>query len=218
MRTAFFIGLLLLGCGLQAQDEEKEIRTLFGNNGDIDHGGWGGPMLQYGQIMDQDALFVGGRGGWLIDHRLTVGGAGYGLASRITNKAYDKFATERNDLGKSEFDLQMGYGGLLLEPTIHYDKQVHISIPIVIGGGGCNYSLYRADSLLTGNGINTYETDDQGFFFVQATAEAEFNIIDFVRLGLGVGYMHTSTITLPETDKDVLNGARFQFVLKFGSF
>ncbi len=41
----------------------------------VDHGGYGGPTVGVG-LVDGEALpLVGGRGGWIIDHRLVLGGA-----------------------------------------------------------------------------------------------------------------------------------------------
>src|SRR5689334_16306858 len=87
------LGTLFIGTlRLVAQDTPApEMRTLFGSGKDMYHSGWGPPTAAYTTVMDQSAMLVGLRGGWLIDHRLTIGIAGYGLVTPVENKAYDAY-------------------------------------------------------------------------------------------------------------------------------
>jgi hypothetical protein len=55
--------------------------TLF--KGDIQTGGFGGPVIKLTRINDQGALMVGGRGGWIINHCLALGGGGYGIVNDV---------------------------------------------------------------------------------------------------------------------------------------
>ena len=81
--------LVLTSCALvtlsmQAQTSTEEpLRTPIGGQDDLHHGGWGAPTTHYTRVMDKDALLVGLRGGWLINHRVTIGLAGQGLVTPI---------------------------------------------------------------------------------------------------------------------------------------
>ena len=69
---------------VSTEPQQQNIKTLFGKDGGkIEHGGWGGFTLGYTKIAGKDAFLSGGRGGWLIDHRFTLGLAGYGFFSNI---------------------------------------------------------------------------------------------------------------------------------------
>jgi len=55
----------------------QEAETLFA--GEVVHGGFGGPVLKASTVNGSPALFVGGRGGWIINHSFILGGGGDGL-------------------------------------------------------------------------------------------------------------------------------------------
>ena len=192
------------------------MRTVFGTEHKIHNGGWGAPVASYTRIMDQDAMLVGARGGWIIDHRLTLGIAGHGLVTPVENDAYDAHlvGTGRTLFNNSLF--QAGYGGLLIEPIIAYRSPVHVSLPIVIGAGGCGYSVYS--DLPPDFDPLTYKDDVQAFFAAEAGVDLEINMVRMVRLGLGASYRYTSDLTLPGTPADALRGFNASMSIKVGVF
>ncbi len=192
------------------------MRTLLGSGTDLAHGGWGAPTASYTRIMDQDAMLVGVRGGWIINHRFSLGLAGHGLVTNVDNPAYDRYLVDNGTAlrGKSRF--YMGYGGLLLEPVIAYRSPVHITLPVIIGAGGCTYGYNSA--LAPDFDPYTYEDDAQAFFVVEPGIELELNIIPLVRIGLGASYRYTSDIDLPATAKDALHGLNAGMSVKVGRF
>ena len=215
LRTALSIALLNLAVIGLAQDSTS-IRTLLGGNDKIAHGGWGAPTAHHTRIMDQDALLVGGRGGWLIDHRVTIGLAAHGLTTRVYNEAYDAYIFENGGSPLRKSILNMGYGGLLIEPIIGYQSPVHVSFPIIVGAGGIGYQ-YFSDLPHEPNHL-TYDDHAQAFFVVEPGIELEMNNIPLVRLGLGASYRYTSAIELPETPKDALHGLNAGVSIKIGKF
>lgn len=214
-RISLSIVALALATISIAQDTTG-IRTLLGGNDKIAHGGWGAPTTHYTRIMDQDALLVGGRGGWLIDHRVTIGLAAQGLTTPVYNEAYDTFLFHNGELPQRKSILNMGYGGLLIEPIIAYKSPVHISLPIIIGAGGIGYQYYS--SLPPEPNHLSYDDHAQAFFVVEPGIDLEMNIIPLVRLGLGASYRYTSDINLPETEKDALHGFNAGVSVKIGKF
>lgn len=217
---AFFL-LLLVGLGqvsatAQSTIAEEPIRTLLGGDKDLANGGWGAPTACYTRIMGQDAMLVGVRGGWIINHRFTLGIAGHGLVTNVSNLSYDQHLVENGAMlrGKSRF--YMGYGGLLLEPVIAYRSPVHITLPVIIGAGGCTYSVNQ--ELPLNFDPLTYHEDTQAFFVVEPGIELEMNVISLVRVGLGASYRYTSDIDLPATDKHALHGINAGLSVKVGRF
>ena len=225
MKTNFLIVLLtaisLMGY-TQDSDTQGDYKTLFGGD-QITHGGYGGLSVNYSQIDGEDALLVGARGAWIINHGLAIGVAGYGFANdmkyyKTIDDVYDKY------------NLAGGYGGLLIEPIIGSKYPVHVSIPILIGAGGVgyirhNWNNYDPDHEWDDDWNNDnyhdehYHADDADAFFVlEPGIELELNMVKFVRLAIGGYYRYTSDLELADTDSDVLNGFSGGVTLKFGKF
>jgi hypothetical protein len=87
-------------------EDDEHPQTLVG--GRVTQGAFGGPSATFTRLRGEDALLVGARGGWLINHRLVLGGAGYGLANRVSVPK----GTTPND---ADYQLGFGYGGVWLE-------------------------------------------------------------------------------------------------------
>jgi len=212
-QTILLLVAAVMSISLSAQDiGDQNPQTLFDNDSPVSHGGYGALTLKYGKILDQDAWFTGIRGGWLIDHRFTLGIAGAGLASRVVNDAWLPEDPKPN----LEARLLTGYGGLLLEPILFYRAPFHISAPVVIGAGGATYGLQD------GNFWNNTEVDIEetgvGFFVFEPGLEVEINVLRFMRINVGGSYFYTSDVRLPEVDGDFMRGFRGTFTLKFGAF
>lgn len=74
------------------------------------------PEVRFGKINGRDATLAGGSAGWLTDHKLFIGGAGYWLAN-----GDDGFA--------------MHYGGALVRWTFRGDGPVGLSTGVLLGLG-----------------------------------------------------------------------------------
>ncbi len=185
--------------------QSDEIKTIFRN--DVSHGGYIGITCNYSQIDNKDAIAVGGRIGWIIDHHFTIGFAGYGFV----NDVYI------DDVFESEvFNLGGGYGGLLLEPIIAPKFPIHLSFPIIIGAGGVNFLDHKTRMWDEDNDRNGEETDV--FFVVEPGIELELNMVKFMRIAIGGSYRFTDAIDLKGVDKDILKGFSGGITLKFGKF
>lgn len=169
-------------------------------NGSVSHGGFGGPVVKISSINNGLGVFVGGRGGWIInfhpDHAFVFGGGGYGLSTDI----------EIDDvmLSGEPVYLKLGYGGLELEYVNRTRNLVHFSVYTLIGGGGANYN----------------EEDQNGdtFFVIEPGVNALFNVTDFFRIGGGVSYRLISGVNLDGVSDTDLSGASVVLTFKFGSF
>ncbi len=207
MKKAIIVICLLAGISQVLMAQQPEYRTLFGRDGKHSHGAYGALTFNYGMIDGQDALMTGIKGGWIIDHRLTLGIAGTGFMNdlRFTDK-----------LQNDAVNLAGGYGGLLIEPIIAPFAPVHITFPVIIGAGGVayvNYNWWNYEG-------NTEPTvwDSDAFFVIEPGIEIEFNVVKFMRLAVGASYRHTSKVRLDNTDGDVLRGFNGGLSLKFGKF
>jgi len=203
-RTLLFILLSFVFLISYAQDKEQ-MKTLFGGE-NISHGGYGAVNLYYSQIDHKDAILIGAEGGWIINHKLTLGLAGFGFINDI-------YFNNIND--NKRFYLAGGYGGLLIAPIIMPQRPVHVSIPIIIGAGGIAYTSNN-DWSRDRDKWETYDSD--AFFIIEPGVNIELNLISFIRLSIGGKYRITSNINLKNFDSHVLNGFSVGMSLKFGKF
>ena len=171
--------------------------------GPITHGGFGGPMVAYTRLNGEDAVLVGGRGGWLINHRLLIGGGGWGIANRISVPA-GAIASE------AEHRLTFGYGGFWTEYIVQPSRLVHGSVGLLIGGGELQYARVHGDSM-------TAVVSDP-VFVMEPSLNAEVNLASFVRLTLSAGYRFVAGVDLNGLDAGDVAGFVGGAMLKFGSF
>jgi hypothetical protein len=171
--------------------------------GTAHHGGWGAPVVHVSTIRDRAAVLVGGRGGWLLDRRLTLGGGGFGLATEIAAPAAAQVPGER------QLDLALGYGGGWIEYTFSPLRLLHVSVGTLIGGGGVSLKFRHGGS---------YGSGSDGFFVTEPTVTAELNLARFLRLDLGVAYRWIVGADMPGLAYSDVAGFSGVLALKFGKF
>lgn len=208
-KFGLLICLLLLVSSVAAQseqyaDNQGEFKTIFSNK--RSNGGYGALSIAYSEIDNKDAIIVGARGGWIINHSLAIGLGGYGFANDIN---YDNLFNDNRD-----YNLAGGYGGLFVEPIIGPKLPVHISIPILFGLGGVSYVEHH------NNWDYWWSTDDKSdvYFVFEPAIELEFNVTRHFRLAATASYRFTSDIEMLYTDPDILEGLTAGLVFKFGKF
>lgn len=204
-RLSSIVILVFLGLGLMSQNDSQEYKTIFKKDR-IKHGAYAGLSFNYAKLGDDNAIFMGAKGGWVVDHKVVIGFAGYAFLSNL----------HFNDMhNESNSDLAGGYGGFLLEYIILPHAPVHISIPLILGAGG----IARTNSWdFDFNSWKQYTNKADAFFVIETGVEVEFNLIKFMRISAGLYYRHTSNIQLANTDKNALNGLSTGITLKFGKF
>lgn len=195
MKKIFFLLIIVFTCKISAQEQ-----TLL--SGTITHGGFGGPEVKFTQFDQNFAVLVGGKGGWIINHQIIIGGGGYGLVNKIDAKV---------SINGEVPLLNFGYGGLILEYVQDWDKLFHYTFSALIGGGGISYR--HRDNSNTGNNFMS-----NNFFVVEPAANGEANIASFFRINLGVSYRWLSNVDLNGFNSDKLGGLTANLTFKFGSF
>ena len=95
-------------------------------SGDIESGGFGAPVIKVTNINGENAVIAGGRGGWIINHSFVLGGGGYGLVTDVNAKVKDL----------NHQYVEMGYGGLEIEYIASSNDMIHLSMGLLVGGGG----------------------------------------------------------------------------------
>jgi len=206
------IGFMAFSYGQEGKGDE--MLTIFGHTDHkVSHGGYAAISVEYTQIDGEDVMTLGGRAGWLIDHHVTIGLAGKALMNTVYIDGYWPVNERYND----GYYLVGGYGGLFVEPIIAPKFPVHLSIPILIGGGGLALNDYTwHDYQWENNEIAPYDYD--AFFVIEPGVEIELNVVKFFRVAFGASYRYTSDMHMAYVPKDLMNGFNGSVTFKFGKF
>jgi hypothetical protein len=209
--TSFFLCFLLAGSITLAQGtpgkEDYQIKTLLGSS--HANGGYGAVSFGYTRIDDHNTFISGIKGGWNINHSLTLGMAGYGF---INNLPYYS--------GSDDHFLTGGFGGLLIEPVFWSRYPVHFTLPMIIGGGG----IVRVNNFNYPEWFYYYDFPVTSFFIFIPGMELEMNITKFFRIAIGADYRITPDIRLTDqygnalVPPDLMRGFSGHIVFKFGKF
>lgn len=124
---------------------------------------------------------------------------------------------EVSDIAHTSYSYAGGYGGILIEPILFPKYPVHVSFPILLGGGGIARSVLY-------NYYYPYEYTEvfvenaEAFLIAEPGIEIEFNVARWMRLGLGASYRLTTVFEPSSFETNPLNGFTGGFSLKFGKF
>lgn len=191
--------------------QHREVQTLMSGGG-----GYGAISVGYTQVNGLNALQMGAQAEWLVGHGFGLGIAGVGFTSDFAPMDADYYA------------LSGGYGGLIMEPIIFGWLPVHISLPVLIGGGGMASYSTNSDPWDYDNIDPTF--GEYAVFFVgEVGVELEFNLVKFFRLSLFGNYRWTSSLDMKpmygldevspyRVGQQALNGWSTGVRFKFGSF
>ena len=186
--------IILFSCPVIAQEE-----TLMG--GKIESGGYGAFFTKIGQIDGVTGIFMGGQGGWIINHRFVLGAKGYGVINEPMVE------------GMQNIKLEFGCWGALLEYVFASNKLIHMNIHSMIGAGGVRYAV--KDHNEDHDEVNY---DDDGFFVLEPGLDIVLNVNKFFRVGIGATYRYVSGVDYANLADSDLGGISGHIVLKFGSF
>jgi hypothetical protein len=207
-----------------ASSGSPELKTIFGNG----KGTCKIPMGYFIELnggytqFDNKSVFLPGISvGMILDHHWTVGATGSFIGNwggvRYNDIYYDSAAQQMHGA-----DLKGGYGGLLLEYTLFPNSRVHVAFPLMIGGGYMFYSndQHHHDSAFYDphNGRHGDHISSDNFFVIEPGVKVEFNIIKYMRVGLGVTYRYSPDVDLKNTPENIINQFTGRLSLRFGKF
>jgi hypothetical protein len=194
MKKLVFLLVVVLTVSSFAQES-----TLI--SGDIESGGFGGPVVKVTTINGENAVMVGGRGGWIINHTFVLGGGGYGLVTDVKAKVTDP----------NHQYIEMGYGGVDIEYIASSNDLLHLSIGLLVGGGGIGYKHENMDVFDNSQNKNS-------FFVLEPSVYANLNVTHFFRIAAGASYRSVSGLKSDLCTNADLTGPSANLVFKFGQF
>jgi opacity protein-like surface antigen len=202
--------LILLSSASFSQEYDStkkndEFKTLLGH--DKHSGFYGAFTIGYSEIEDKQAVIFGGRFEWIAGHSIGIGFGGTGF---INENHYEPSLN-------SDVFLTGGYGGLYIEPILMPNYPVHLSFPILLGGGGISYVTENWDN------HNNMIEDSEAFLIAEPGAEIELNLTKNFRLAIGASYRFTTTFDVGTTPPATVNsksleGFTYMMTFKFGRF
>lgn len=181
--------------------------------GDVENGGFGGPVVKFSTINKNFGLFVGGYGGWLINHKFLLGGGGYGLVNNI--KAGSGVRSHFNLTGEPY--LEFGYGGLILEYYFMPDEVLHYSVSVLVGAGGISYREKFMGNFLGDFNYNN-ESNNDAVFVLEPGLSGELNVAKYLKIGFGVSYRYVGDVGLYGLKSSDLSNVAANIAFKFGKF
>lgn len=165
-------------------------RTLVGDR--IESGGFGAPVVKFTEVLGDFAVLAGGRGAWIIDHTVMIGGGGYGLVTDV----YDFRLVPAPRI-------RFGYGGLELSVVAASNSVVHFSVMSLVGGGGITMGAPGPTDAV---------------FVLEPQLNLVLNVTPYMRLAAGGGYRWVTDVDwYPLTDDD-MSAWQVSLALKFGRF
>lgn len=167
-------------------------------------GAYAGLGGAYTRLMGQDSGLLSFEGALLLDHRLSIGLAGYGFTRTPRGP-------QASDGSRQQFGA--GYGGLALRYSVFGNLPVYGTFGLVLGAGAVN--LHRDDGWDDeSNWDDSFNHDDRewdagrfdAFLFAQPEIALNANVTRWLRLGATVGYRFTGGVSRFELRESDLNG------------
>ena len=181
--------------------------TLFGGQR-ITFGGYGGIDVRYSRVSSQDALLVGGEGAVLLNHRLAIGGGGYGLSSLVSGP--------RSANGEPTF-VGFGYGGLVVRDNFVNERPVYLSVGALIGAGGVGFFEQVSEDEHDPDPLDS-GLDAGAFFVVEPSVGIHVNVARWMRVGASAAYRFTRGIDVEGLDDSDFSGPSAGGHVEFGWF
>ncbi len=182
--------LVMAVVSAQAQDT---VRTLLNVKSPKSWGLYVSPEYQYGQVKNQFTHFTGGSAMLMLNNR-------FGFGVTASQSVDEKFSPT----GISPLLVKAGFGGLKLEYVVKPASAIHISFPLVLGGGyvsadsasyvknnyeggGKNNHGEGKDSL-NGGGFGRSRGYSAEYGIIQPGINVEANLTKHVKAYVGANY------------------------------
>jgi hypothetical protein len=181
--------ITILAFTVTSNAQDKPVRYLFQNNGNISVSGFGGPMVGFSTVMDEFAVTTAGGGAALFNQQFFIGGYGEGLATEHSIRdinIYNRSSQTNHYYDKMQ--LTFGHGGMWLGYIHNYHKLVHwgASAKVGVGGIGLTYPGFTIDK------HEMLMTDV--VFVLTPQIELEVNLFPWMKMNFGVGYRLVSGV------------------------
>ncbi len=153
-------------------------------------GYYGGPIFSVTNFADEVGLFVGGKGGWVVNRKFALGGSGALLINDV-EFGLKVPADSAGALADTTLTANLYYGGLEFGYMDSPWKLFHYSVWLQIGIGLVGYRDYQCSSCGSRSDL-----DNDLFFFTEPRIDLNLNVAKMVRLSSGIGWRYAYDIEL----------------------
>ena len=172
----------------------------------------------YTHLGHRNVFIPGFSMGVILNHHWTVGMSG----SFINTPGSDNHSFRNDTTGTYSYRASShgGYGGLLLEYTLFPKSKVHLSFPLILGGGYIFHSTrgVPGDSIGDNREWSRHNFHGEHFMVIEPGVKLELNLLKKVRLGLGVSYRYSPERDRMITSPSLLNQLTAKLSLRLGKF
>jgi len=168
-------------------------------------GGYGGLTVAYSHMLHRDGVLIGGEGGMLIEHRLTLGGAGYGF-SRTPGGPPAADGTSRQ--------FSSGYGGFVIRYAVYSDIPLYASFGVLIGGGAVSLAPHPQHN----GDMHAENIEVRGYFVLQPDVSIHVNATRWLRFSLTAGYRVATAVEAFRYQADDVGGVVLGGNIQMGWF
>lgn len=188
----------------ETANSNDEIQTLFKRH--KRDGFYGAVSMGYSPINNSHGIVLSARGCWILDQWFTIGLGGTALSNSMN---YDDVLLNNYTYDKTY--LAGGYGGFIIEPILAPRKPIHLSFPILIGGGAA--ALIEENSQMM-----PYSKVEDVFFVAEPGIELEINFTKWLRVAFFATYRYTTDIEISDVRGDALRSYSTGLTFKAGLF
>jgi len=202
-----FIVFMAMPFTLSAQQE-----TLLDGESGIESGFFCGPEFKFSTIGNDFAYLPGVRAALIIDHRVTLGLAGYWLESdletTVSRTNYIPETYKETPVSGATYTIDMEYGGFVLGYIFLPEQPVFLAMNTLVGGG----EVTSEDTL-------TRRAESDEFFIVEPSINVGMNVTPWFRVLVGASYRWVNGVRgVTGVSNDDMSGLSGMILLKFGWF
>ncbi len=166
---------------------------------------FGAPVFKFTTLKGQSALLIGGRGGWMINKSIVLGGGFYALANNVKSGIIDPQNGQNVSMG-------FNYGGLEFEYIFLSEASIHASLDMLLAGGGVTFVASNQNT----SHLNYYSQD---LLVWEPEVNIEFKIVNWLHLAAGISYRIISSYDgYYGISKGDLSGYNGVLTFKFGTY
>ncbi len=158
-------------------------------------------------------------GGIIFDHKLLIGLGIKGILNMpLCEKVDTSYDNSEDTFEDKSGIIAGGYIGILIEPILRPSKKIHLSFPILIGGGGL-YLLTDRRYVTVGSDKLRRKVFDRNYLLIfEPGIDLEANVFRFMKASVGIKYRYAPNLNLGNVPKNAFNGFSTSITFKFGKF
>jgi len=175
--------------------------VLLGPGDRLTFTGFGGMDVRYSRMLDRDAAFVCVEGGMILDHALSIGIAGCGLANEVD-------AADATGRPYADGRIDLGYGGAAIRYHFMAKEMVNLSVGAIVGAGTISFD----------DGAQDDDEYTDGVFVFEPQVGVHLNVTRWMRLAATGGYRVVRGVETDNMDDGALSNLAVGGNVQFGWF